>query len=93
MFPWILGAGAVAAVVSWSPLGRALLRYLQARRQDAAVNEQLLTELATLRQQLGEIVERLDATEQLLLDRNVRHLAAPPAPRELADTDRIPTPR
>jgi hypothetical protein len=79
--------------VSWSPPGRSLVRHFQASRQDAAVNEQLLGELLNLREQLGEVVERLDATDRLLVDRGTRQLAPSPTPSELADADRVPTPR
>ncbi len=93
VLPWVVGVGAGVAIVSWSPLGRSLVRHFQARRQDAAVNEQLLGELLSLREQLGEVVERLDATDRLLVDRGTRRLVPSPNPAELADADRVPTPR
>ena len=88
--PWLLGAGAFAAIGYVSPVGRGLLRYLREHRHDAELTEEMLMELRSLRGTLGEVVERLDATEQ--------RLNAPtgnPIPRpikELADPDRTPTP-
>ena len=63
MLPWLLGGLGGLAVFSFSPLGRGIVRHLRSRRQDAAVNEQLLGELEELRRVLGEITERLDVTE------------------------------
>jgi len=53
-------------IVSLSPLGRNLLRFLRERRGERAINEQLLAELEQLRATLGEVTERLDSTERLL---------------------------
>lgn len=64
--PVLLALAAGIAIVSVSPLGRGLFRFLRERRRDALVNEQLLDELVQLRSTLGEVTERLDATERLL---------------------------
>ncbi len=79
VLPWLVGGGAVFAIVSWSPLGRALLQHLRERRRDAAASEELLAELAAVRQVLGEVTERLDGTEQQLA-------------RRTHQQDRMPTP-
>ena len=64
--PWLLVGAGIVAVVSWSPLGRGLLRLLRERHEEARLNRQLVDELLTLRAELGEAVERLDVTEQRL---------------------------
>lgn len=64
--PWLLGALGTVAVVSFSPLGRALLRHLRERQRDAELSDALLQEIGELRALLGETLERLDATERRL---------------------------
>jgi hypothetical protein len=96
VLPWLAGVGLAIAMVSYSRLGRALLRHLREAKQDAALNEAMLSELAALRDTITEVVERLDATEQHLA-RQARVLpeSSPPAatpPPELRDADRTPTP-
>jgi hypothetical protein len=66
IIPWLFAGLSGLAVVSFSPLGRGLVRYLRARQGEAAVNEQILGELEELRKVLGEISERLDFTERRL---------------------------
>lgn len=82
--PWLVGALGTVAVVSWSPLGRALLRHLKGRRQEAEVAEALLQEIGDLRALLGETLERLDATERRLaqLPSGPAHVPLPAPPRE-----------
>jgi hypothetical protein len=64
--PTLLALAAGVAVVSFSPLGRGLLRFLKERRHDAALNEEVLEELRQLRATLIEVTERLDSTERML---------------------------
>lgn len=64
--PWLLGALGSVALVSFSPLGRALLRHLRERGREAETSEALLQEIGDLRALLGETLERLDATERRL---------------------------
>lgn len=70
------------AIGSLSPIVRGVLGALSSRRKDRAVNEQALAELEALSGALGEITERLDATEQLLkAQADVRRiLSSPPSP-------------
>jgi len=64
ILPWLLAGLSGLAVVSFSPLGRGLVRYLRARQAESAINEQMLGELEELRKVLGDISERLDVTER-----------------------------
>ena len=57
-------------IVSLSPFGRNLIRFLRERRQERAINEQLLAELEQLRAALVEVTERLDSTERFLSNSN-----------------------
>jgi hypothetical protein len=97
VFPWLVGGSVGLAIVSFSPLGRGILRHLRDSKRDAALNEQVLAELTALRGELGEVMERLDSTERLLSSSLLPGLHPTPstrleAPRELQDPDRIPTP-
>jgi hypothetical protein len=65
--PWGLGALAIAGALSLTPFGQGLIDYLRSRRRDTEALEAVLQELAELRTTLGEVVERLDATERRLL--------------------------
>jgi len=78
--PTLLALTAGVAIVSLSPLGRGLLRFLRERRRDALLNEQILDELVHLRTTLGEVTERLDATERLLSMRGEAQIPASPRP-------------
>ena len=86
----LLTLAAGVAIVSLSPIGRGALAAIAARRQDRAINEQLLAELEALRSTLGEVTERLDATERLLktqADARPLLASAPPSsPRSQVNT-------
>ena len=66
ILPWMVAGLSGLAVVSFSPLGRGLIRYLRDRREALTVSEQMLGELQELRKVLDEISERLDFTERRL---------------------------
>jgi hypothetical protein len=66
VLPWLFGGLSGVAIVSFSPLGRALVRYLRARQDESAITEQMLGELEEVRKVLGEVSERLDFTERRL---------------------------
>jgi len=78
--PWMLGVLVVVSVVTFGPLGRALLRYLREHTRDAALTESVLTELGNLRVALVAVIERLDATEHRLWLAGPRPLDASKAP-------------
>ena len=93
--PWIVASAVVLGLLSWSPFGMGMLRMLRERRRDAAMTEELLNELSGLRQILGEVIERLDATERRLALPTPRPDASKgprTPPSELRDPDRIVTP-
>lgn len=66
VLPWLLGGLVLLGAVSFSPLGRLWVGYLRERRRDSESLEALLGEMNGLRSVLGEVVERLDATERRL---------------------------
>lgn len=66
MLPWLLGGLCLFAVGYLSPLSRAVLRHLRERKREAALTEAAVTELRELRGALGEVLERLDVTDQRL---------------------------
>ena len=82
VLPWLVGTIAGLGIVSFSPLGRGLIKHFRARQRDAAVTEQLLNELDELRKVLGEIAERLDYAEQRM-SRDTRGVARPQAGPEM----------
>ena len=93
--PLILAIAAMAVIIGFSPFGRALVVYLREHKRDTALSEGILDELVELRRTLGEVTERLDATEQLLVQSRQAPLAGglvPPRPVESGDPGRILTP-
>jgi hypothetical protein len=66
VIPWALGAGVVAAILSFTPLGKAILRHLTERQRDSELLAVALDDLAALRGSVGEVLERLDVTERRL---------------------------
>ncbi|HSE52062.1 MAG TPA: hypothetical protein VLB00_07715 [Gemmatimonadales bacterium] len=87
MLPWLVGGLILIAAVSFSPLGRMFVGYLRDRRRDAEALEAMLAETGALRGVLGEVVERLDATERRLA------LGPPtPQPRRNPSEDAVRTP-
>ena len=81
ILPWLVAGFSGLAVVSFSPLGRGLVRYLRTRREEMANTEQMLGELQELRRVLDEISERLDFTERRL----AQHQPEPPRARALSE--------
>lgn len=81
ILPWLAAGLSGLAVVSWSPLGRGLIRYLRTRGETMAVTEQMLGELQELRKVLDEISERLDYTERRLAQNQLE----PPRARSLPE--------
>lgn len=93
--PLILAMAAMAIAIGFSPFGRALVAFLREQKRDTALTEGILDELVELRRTLGEVTERLDATEQLLVQARQTPLASglvPPRPVDAGDSGRVPTP-
>jgi hypothetical protein len=71
----IFGGGTVVAI-SFSPIGRAIAERIRGRRDEVPPDPQLYEELDRMRQELGELHERVDFTERLLAEkREGRELA------------------
>ena len=87
--PFILGGLVLIAAVSFSPLGRLWIGYLRQRKRDSEALEAMVEEIAALRGVLGEVVERLDATERRLA---LGALPMPPASHASIPTTEIRTP-
>ena len=79
--PWILGGLAGVAMVSFGPVGRALTHRLRRGAEEAERLESVLEELALLRGELGEALERLDYTRGPALgnDLSAGHPPSPPS--------------
>jgi hypothetical protein len=87
--PFILGGLVLIAAVSYSPLGRLWIGYLRQRKRDSEALEAMLDETVALRGVLGEVVERLDATERRLA---LGALPMPPQSQADLPTTEIRTP-
>ncbi len=63
--------GATIAIFSYSPIGRAIAARIRGESSTttAATDPAVLDELDRLREELGQLQERLDFTERLLADR------------------------
>ena len=91
--PWVAGAFLLLGVAYYSPLGRAVMRYLREGRRDSALTEAMLAELGELRLALGEVIARLDGTERLLERERQTSLArSEPMPRPEPRAQSIVTP-
>lgn len=75
VLPWFLVGLAGLGVVSFSPLGRSLVRHFKERREETALLEELVMQITAMRQDLADVTERLDGTDRLL-----RTLQGPGAP-------------
>ncbi len=85
--PWLLGLGGTAAIIGYSRLGRALLSWSREQERANELSSELLQELALIKSSLGELTERLDATEH-----HLRSIAAGSPRRSALSEPRIPTP-
>jgi hypothetical protein len=88
VLPWLLGALVSLGALSVSPLGKALIGHLRARREEGVLLEELLAQVAAMREELAETTERLDGTDRLLRAHQQPpalnpNLAPPPAPTPL----------
>lgn len=85
VLPWVLGGLVLVGAVAFSPLGRLWIAYLRERHRDSEALEAMLAESGALRSMLGEVIERLDATERRLA-------LGQPSPPVQGQGDRLTTP-
>jgi hypothetical protein len=81
----LIFGGGTLVVLSFSPVGRALADRIRGRVADpdvsgevAELRDALTTEMQELRQEVGELAERLDFTERLLAKQREAERLAPP---------------
>jgi hypothetical protein len=77
ILPWFVAGTAAVVVVSLTPFGRALTRFLRESRAAGAIPPEIEEALAALRTDTSEVLERLDFLERALAQRDL----APGAPR------------
>lgn len=77
ILPWFVAGTAAVVVVSLTPFGRALTRFLRESRPDSAFPREIEEALAALRADTSEVLERLDFLERALAQREL----APGVPR------------
>lgn len=81
-----LFGGGTLALIAFSPIGRAVADRIRGKHQAldaitgefAAHREETAAELDTLRQQVGELAERLDFAERMLSKQKEAERLAPP---------------
>ena len=93
--PWFIGIALAGVLITWSPLGKLLVRYLRDRARNDGLLDVNNAQLAEVTHALSAMTERLDATEQLLvrLARGEKPFSAlPSASVDTASEGRTPTP-
>ena len=89
--PWIFGGLACVGVLSFGPIGRAFVRRLKRGDEEAERLNAVHEDLALLRNELGEVLERLDYAERLVSrGHNAGDQLARPASLDVEE--RVPTP-
>jgi hypothetical protein len=64
--PWLLGGLGGLSMISFGPIGRALGRRIRHGTEGVEQSAMILEELAVVRQQLEEVIERQYVTDRLL---------------------------
>jgi len=77
ILPWFVAGTAAVVVVSLTPFGRALTRYLRESRHGPGLSPELEDAIAALRNDSLEVLERLDFVERAL----AQHDLPPGAPK------------
>jgi len=77
ILPWFVAGTAAAVIVSFTPFGRALTRYLRESRHGQGLSPELEDAIAGLRNDSLEVLERLDFVERAL----AQHDLPPGAPK------------
>ena len=88
LLPYLTAAAGIT-LISFTPIGRAVVSWLKGHINRGRAAE-LAGELEQLREELGQVQERLDFTERQLTGRSPGAGLTPP--RQLASEIRIPTP-
>jgi hypothetical protein len=88
LLPYLTAAAGIT-LISFTPIGRAVVSWLKGHVNRGRAAE-LAGELEQLRDELGQVQERLDFTERQLTGRSPG--AGQSTPRQLASEIRIPTP-
>ena len=81
ILPWFVAGTAVVVIVSVTPFGRALTRYLRESRPANAIPPEVEEALAALRADSVEVLERLDFLERTVAQRDL--VAGAPRPGAL----------
>jgi|WetSurMetagenome_2_1015567.scaffolds.fasta_scaffold772288_2 hypothetical protein len=97
ILPWFAATTAAVVIISLTPFGRALTRYLRDSRLGQGLTPELENAIAALRNDSLEILERLDFLERALAQRDLppgaTKPAMPPAPRSMdTPSGRVRTP-
>jgi hypothetical protein len=97
ILPWFVAGTAAVVVVSLTPFGRALTRFLRESRRGPALAPELEDAFAALRNDSMEVLERLDFLERTLAQRDLPpgapKPAVPPTPRSMdTPSGRVRTP-
>jgi hypothetical protein len=66
ILPWFAGGALAVVVVSLTPFGQALTRYLRDVRRVIDAPPELLDELTMLRRDVADILQRLDGIEGIM---------------------------
>jgi hypothetical protein len=64
--PWLVGGVGALCILSFGPIGRALGRRIRHGTEGSEQSAVILEELAAIRQQLEEVIERQYVTDRLL---------------------------
>jgi hypothetical protein len=94
VLPWITGGLGVVALVSFSPLGRAMAQRLSKGAEDSERSAAILEELGAIRGELEEVLERQYTMERMLADSAAlrRGLRAPSGGAVPDEGERVATP-
>jgi len=88
ILPWFAAPTIGIVIISITPLGRALTRFLREFRRSVELPQEVLNELALTREQVGEVLERLEFLERVAQQRQLQA----PTDRPRGDRPRPTTP-
>jgi len=88
ILPWFAAPTIGIVIISVTPLGRALTRFLKDFRRSVELPADVLNELTLTRQEVAEVLERLEFLERVAQQRQLQ----PPSERPRGDKSRATTP-